>query len=100
MSKGRTSSAGAKKVAAKKPVASKVKPVVKKAAIKKTVKKPTAAKSKAKVTPAKKFSKKAPVAPKKNVTDKVNKKTLELCLILDCTGSMGSWIERSKDTLS
>lgn len=24
---------------------------------------------------------------------------LELCLLLDCTGSMGSWIQRSKDTL-
>ena len=24
---------------------------------------------------------------------------LELCLLLDCTGSMGSWIARSKDTL-
>lgn len=26
-------------------------------------------------------------------------KTLDLCLILDCTASMGSWIERSKNTL-
>lgn len=24
---------------------------------------------------------------------------LELCLLLDCTGSMASWIQRSKDTL-
>jgi len=28
-----------------------------------------------------------------------NSKILELCLLLDCTGSMGSWIQRSKDTL-
>lgn len=25
--------------------------------------------------------------------------TLELCLIIDCTGSMGSWIQRAKDSL-
>jgi len=24
---------------------------------------------------------------------------LDLCLLLDCTGSMGAWIQRSKDTL-
>ena len=61
-------------------------------------------------TPAiKKATKKETVAPK--VTAKVNKETkgkvdttgnskiLELCLLLDCTGSMGSWIERSKTTL-
>ena len=28
-----------------------------------------------------------------------NSNILELCLLLDCTGSMGSWIQRSKDTL-
>lgn len=100
MPKARTSSAAAKKATVKKPVALKVKTVVKKAAIAKTVKKPVAAKSKAKATSAKKNIKKAPVAPKKKVTNKVIKKTLELCLILDCTGSMGSWIQRSKDTLT
>ena len=26
-------------------------------------------------------------------------KTLDLCLLLDCTASMSSWIQRSKDTL-
>ncbi len=26
-------------------------------------------------------------------------KVLDLCLILDCTSSMGSWIQRSKETL-
>ena len=26
-------------------------------------------------------------------------KKLDLCLLLDCTASMGSWIKRSKDTL-
>jgi hypothetical protein len=63
----------------------------------------------AKAPVAKKATKKEAVAPK--VTTKVNKETkeeidttgnskiLELCLLLDCTGSMGSWIERSKTTL-
>ena len=37
------------------------------------------------------------VAPKK---DKNGAKTLEVCLLLDCTGSMSSWIQRSKDTLA
>ena len=30
---------------------------------------------------------------------KSSAKQLDLCLLLDCTGSMASWIERSKDTL-
>ncbi len=63
-----------------------------------------------KTVAAKKTAKKDPVAPK--VTATVTKETkgapkatkgssniLELCLLLDCTGSMGSWIQRSKDTL-
>lgn len=25
--------------------------------------------------------------------------SLDMCLLLDCTASMGTWIERSKDTL-
>jgi hypothetical protein len=29
-----------------------------------------------------------------------DRKSLDLCLLLDCTASMGSWIQRSKDTLS
>jgi hypothetical protein len=28
-----------------------------------------------------------------------NQKSLDLLLLLDCTGSMSSWIQRSKDTL-
>ena len=56
---------------------------------------PTAAQAAA----TKKAVKKAPVKPKNNVTPKSSTKTLDLCLILDCTASMGSWIERSKDTL-
>ncbi len=31
--------------------------------------------------------------------DPVGPKILDLCLLLDCTASMGSWIQRSKDTL-
>jgi len=58
-----------------------------------------------KATPVKKRAVPAKVAPK--VTDpansanatKGNSDILELCLLLDCTGSMGSWIQRSKDTL-
>ena len=43
--------------------------------------------------------KKQYVRPKKNAITREGTKTLELCLILDCTGSMASWIERSKNTL-
>ena len=47
--------------------------------------------------------KKVALAPKRSSSIKESKsssdKTLDLCLILDCTGSMGNWIERSKDTL-
>jgi hypothetical protein len=53
---------------------------------------------------------KTPVAPKKvesAKTKKANEKTaapdkdqtLDLCLLMDCTSSMYSWIARSKDTL-
>jgi hypothetical protein len=45
-------------------------------------------------------SKKDMVEPK--LAKKVSAKTdrvLDLCLLLDCTGSMASWIKRSKDTL-
>ncbi len=51
---------------------------------------------------------KAPVPPKVKATKKTqaketkaatNDKLLEVCLLLDCTGSMSSWIQRSKDTL-
>ena len=67
----------------------------------------------AKATPAKKTSKtvtKTPVAPKKVESVKTKKanertaaadkdQTLDLCLLMDCTSSMSSWIVRSKDTL-
>ena len=37
---------------------------------------------------------------KKAVADATDvSKKLDLCLLLDCTASMGSWIQRSKDTL-
>ena len=36
---------------------------------------------------------------KKAASSKGGKK-LDLCLLLDCTGSMSSWIQRSKDTLN
>lgn len=47
-------------------------------------------------------SKKDPVPPvlaKRASSKKANGKTLDLCLLMDCTGSMASWIERSKNTL-
>lgn len=42
-----------------------------------------------------------PVMAKKSEQSKASKgvKQLDLCLLLDCTGSMASWIERSKNTL-
>lgn len=49
--------------------------------------------------------KKPAVAPKKGakttkeIKQSKGSQSLDLCLILDCTASMGSWIERSKDTL-
>ena len=36
---------------------------------------------------------------KKNGTGATAQQKLDLCLLLDCTGSMGAWIQRSKDTL-
>jgi hypothetical protein len=62
---------------------------------------PEIAKSKPKVpktikaTDAK--SKKAAKVASKSVES--TSKKLDLCLLLDCTGSMGAWIQRSKDTL-
>jgi hypothetical protein len=69
--------------------------------------------SKAKATKAKKASsevkvekpeiKKAPKAAKvtksESLKNTVSGRTLDLCLICDCTGSMYSWIQRAKDTL-
>ena len=70
--------------------------------ISKDVKKPATASSKAAKASAAttaKNTKKAPVAPKKKAIEKKSSKILDLCLVLDCTASMGMWIERSKDTL-
>lgn len=79
------------------------------AAAKKTATAPKKAIAKAapaKKAPAKKAApatkaaaKKAPVPPKRTASTREGEKTLDLCLILDCTASMGSWIERSKNTL-
>ena len=62
-----------------------------------------------KAVATKKATKKDAVAPKATAkvtkqakrasSTKGNSNILELCLLLDCTGSMGSWIQRSKDTL-
>jgi len=41
----------------------------------------------------------APTLSRKSSKTAGNSNILELCLLLDCTGSMGSWIERSKNTL-
>jgi hypothetical protein len=41
---------------------------------------------------------KAPSLKAKSSASKAGK-VLDLCLLLDCTGSMSSWIQRSKDTL-
>jgi len=69
--------------------------ISKKAPAKKVSKTKSAPKSK----PAAKAVKKEVVPPKKNLPAKSSTKLLDLCLILDCTGSMSSWIQRSKDTL-
>ncbi len=39
------------------------------------------------------------LAAQQKKADKDSAKQLDLCLLLDCTSSMSSWIERSKDTL-
>ena len=48
-------------------------------------------------------NKKVAALPKRNAVTKDgkanNEKTLDLCLILDCTASMHEWIQRSKETL-
>ena len=85
---------------AKNRAAPKLAPVKRKVAIKKA--------DKIKVESSKaplcsRWFKKAATLPKRNAPTKESKlnseKTLDLCLILDCTGSMCSWIKRSKDTL-
>ena len=61
---------------------------------------PKVAKSAPKAKPEKKTA--TPIAPKLSRKSSVNndsKKALDLCLLMDCTGSMSSWIERSKSQL-
>ena len=61
-----------------------------------------ASKGKSKVKPDN-SKKKVALPPKRSTSIKETKasfeKTLDICLILECTGSMGSWIERVEDTL-
>ena len=68
------------------------------AAPKKVIAKKSAAKKASKTAAPKAATKKQPVAPKV-ASSRKQQQTLDLCLILDCTYSMHSWIERSKDTL-
>ena len=42
---------------------------------------------------------KATAGAKKTGSKSTTQQKLDLCLLLDCTGSMGAWIQRSKDTL-
>ena len=59
--------------------------------------------SKVKAGISKVFGKKDKTLPKRLAPTKAsksgNEKTLDMCLVLDCTGSMYTWIQRSKDTL-
>ena len=65
-------------------------------AIKKATPKVKKSTTKAEKDNAKKSKVPAKVAGK---SDTSASKKLDLCLLLDCTGSMGPWIQRSKDTL-
>jgi len=92
----------AKKAAPAKPVkAAKATKAIKKEAPKKDAPKKVAPKKEAKG--AKKEAKPPVLAktPSKKEETKENggANKLDLCLLLDCTGSMESWIQRSKDTL-
>ena len=87
--KGKKAAPVAKKAIAKKAPAPKAKAPAKAAAKPAAAAKPVAAKA----------VKKQPVAPKKTAKSREGQKSLDLCLILDCTSSMGAWIERSKNTL-
>lgn len=77
----------------KKPAAKKAAPTTAKKTIEKKKDAPAAKKAAAPKT--------TKVAPQKKTASKVSsgKNILELGLLLDCTSSMGSWIERSKSTL-
>ena len=84
-------------------ISSRIASKARKAPVKKVIAK-VAATKRSKAKPVGKAAvKKQPVAPKKTAMtreDRAGAKTLDLCLVLDCTGSMGSWIKRSKETLS
>ena len=84
----------AKKVALPKKVISKAKPGAKKANSHVVIKERLRGKDLATGEATKKQ-----VRPKRNAITREGAKTLDLCLILDCTGSMSSWIQRSKNTL-
>ena len=58
---------------------------------------PKVAKSAPKAKPEKKAV--APKVATKSTGDSDSKKALDLCLLMDCTGSMSSWIDRSKTQL-
>ena len=80
------------------------KPAAKSAAKKSAPKKDAAPLSKKNSTLSKKnsaapLSKKASVPLSRKNSKANGGKTLDLCLVLDCTCSMYSWIQRSKDTL-
>ena len=75
-------------------ISSRVASKARKAPVKKVIAK-VAATKKSKAKPVGKAVKKQPVAPKKTAMtreDRAGAKTLDLCLILDCTASMSSWI--------
>ena len=88
---------------AKKVAATKAKTISKRAAPKKVTATRRAVSIPKAKAPKAKAVKKTTVPPKRNAKTtketRSTEKTLELCLILDCTGSMYSWIQRSKDTL-
>lgn len=87
------------------PKASKAKPATKETRSRKVISKKDAAppKAVAKKTAAKEKPKAVDRAgPKKKAVKPVvaaDEKSLDMCLLLDCTSSMASWIERSKETL-
>ena len=102
MAKAKAVTKATKKETKKETEKKKAAPAPKTKAIKKTPAsdKKAASSSAAKALP-KPAASKSPVAPKKGAksTKDSASKSLDLCLILDCTASMHSWIQRSKDTL-
>lgn len=95
MAKATNAKKGAAKAANKKTAAKKAAPAPAKAAKKVPVKKQSAPIKKAEKSSAKKTDVKAAAKS----SSKGASKLLELGLLLDCTSSMSTWIERSKKTL-